>query len=106
MLCQTDTMLWMRFRVTLLLVLLAVRCVAQELTQSKGCVCGHPGIPGDPGHNGTPGRDGRDGLKGDKGDRGKLRLLHALTPLMHNACLPVKLHKSNNIIIHESSMER
>ncbi|XP_017262071.1 complement C1q and tumor necrosis factor-related protein 9A [Kryptolebias marmoratus] len=61
-----------RFRVTLLLLLLAVRCVAEESTQTKGCVCGYPGIPGDPGHNGAPGRDGRDGLTGDKGDRGEI----------------------------------
>lgn len=66
-------MLQVRFRVTLLLLLLAVRCVAQDETQNKGCVCGYPGIPGDPGHNGAPGRDGRDGLRGDKGDQGKLR---------------------------------
>lgn len=68
----SKTMFQMRFRITLLLLLLAVRCAALEETQSKGCVCGYPGIPGDPGHNGTPGRDGRDGLRGDKGDRGKL----------------------------------
>ncbi|KAK2859465.1 hypothetical protein Q5P01_004085 [Channa striata] len=49
-----------------------VRCVTLEEAQSKGCVCGYPGIPGDPGHNGTPGRDGRDGLRGDKGDRGEI----------------------------------
>lgn len=54
-----------------LILLLMVRCAAQEEIPNKGCVCGHPGIPGDPGHNGTPGRDGRDGLKGDKGDRGE-----------------------------------
>ncbi|KAM4533498.1 complement C1q and tumor necrosis factor-related protein 9A [Odontesthes bonariensis] len=65
-------MLQIRFRVTLLLLLLAVRCVAEEPVQSKGCVCGFPGIPGDPGHNGTPGRDGRDGLRGDKGDQGEV----------------------------------
>ncbi|XP_029313812.1 LOW QUALITY PROTEIN: complement C1q and tumor necrosis factor-related protein 9A [Cottoperca gobio] len=64
-------MLQRRFRVTLLLLLLAVRCVTQEQTQIKDCICGHPGIPGDPGHNGTPGRDGRDGLRGDKGDQGQ-----------------------------------
>ncbi len=64
----------MRFMVTVLLLLLTVRCVAQEETPNKGCVCGYPGIPGDPGHNGSPGRDGRDGHRGDKGDRGKLRL--------------------------------
>lgn len=67
------TMLQVRFRVTFLLLLLAVKCVSQEETRSKGCVCGYPGIPGDPGHNGTPGRDGRDGLRGDKGDQGKFR---------------------------------
>ncbi|XP_034025426.1 complement C1q and tumor necrosis factor-related protein 9A [Thalassophryne amazonica] len=55
-----------------LLLLLAIRCVAQETNDGKGCICGHPGIPGDPGHNGTPGRDGRDGLGGDKGDRGEV----------------------------------
>ncbi|KAF3836503.1 hypothetical protein F7725_029061, partial [Dissostichus mawsoni] len=65
-------MLQLGFRVTLLLLLLAARCVTQEETQNKGCVCGHPGIPGDPGHNGTPGRDGRDGLRGDKGDPGQV----------------------------------
>ncbi|KAF1373005.1 hypothetical protein PFLUV_G00255860 [Perca fluviatilis] len=65
-------MLQMRLRVTLLLLILAVRCVTQEETQIKGCFCGHPGIPGDPGHNGTPGRDGRDGLRGDKGDQGQV----------------------------------
>nr|XP_057915812.1 complement C1q and tumor necrosis factor-related protein 9A [Doryrhamphus excisus] len=59
-----------RLALTLLLLLLGVRCVAQELAETKGCVCGHPGIPGDPGHNGAPGRDGRDGLRGDKGDAG------------------------------------
>ncbi|KAM9712375.1 complement C1q and tumor necrosis factor-related protein 9A [Menidia menidia] len=63
-----------RFRVSLLLLLLAVRCVAEESVQIKGCVCGYPGIPGDPGHNGTPGRDGRDGLRGEKGDRGEIGL--------------------------------
>ena len=57
-----------RLCVTLFLLLLAARCVAQEATCTKGC--GYPGIPGDPGHNGLPGRDGRDGLRGDKGDRG------------------------------------
>lgn len=60
-------------RNTLLLLLLVVRCVSQEQIQTKGCVCGYPGIPGDPGHNGAPGRDGRDGLRGEKGDRGELR---------------------------------
>ncbi|XP_012712930.2 complement C1q and tumor necrosis factor-related protein 9A [Fundulus heteroclitus] len=60
------------FRVGLLLLLCVVRCVAEESTPSKGCVCGYPGIPGDPGHNGSPGRDGRDGLRGDKGDQGEL----------------------------------
>ncbi|KAM4606097.1 complement C1q and tumor necrosis factor-related protein 9A [Polymixia lowei] len=65
-------MLQMRLSVTLLLLLLAVRCVAQEETLKKECACGHPGIPGDPGHNGMPGRDGRDGLTGDKGDRGEI----------------------------------
>lgn len=63
-------------RNTLLLLSLVVRCVSQEQTQIKGCVCGHPGIPGDPGHNGTPGRDGRDGLRGEKGERGELRCRH------------------------------
>ena len=57
-----------RLCVTLFLLLLAARCVAQENPLTKGC--GYPGIPGDPGHNGMPGRDGRDGLRGDKGDRG------------------------------------
>lgn len=61
-----------RFKATLLLLLLAAWCVAQEETQTKGCVYGYPGIPGDPGHNGTPGRDGRDGIRGEKGDHGKL----------------------------------
>lgn len=54
-----------------LILLLMVRCAAQEEIPNKGCVCGYPGIPGDPGHNGAPGRDGRDGLKGDKGDQGE-----------------------------------
>lgn len=63
----------MRFTVALLLLLLVVRGVAQEEAQTKGCVCGYPGIPGDPGHNGTPGRDGRDGIRGEKGDKGKFR---------------------------------
>lgn len=54
-----------------LILLLMVRCAAQEEVPNKGCVCGYPGIPGDPGHNGVPGRDGRDGLKGDKGDQGE-----------------------------------
>uniref|UniRef100_A0A3Q3KGX6 C1q and TNF related 9 n=1 Tax=Mastacembelus armatus TaxID=205130 RepID=A0A3Q3KGX6_9TELE len=53
-------------------ILLVVRCVAQDETQNKGCVCGYPGIPGDPGHNGSPGRDGRDGHKGDKGIQGPM----------------------------------
>uniref|UniRef100_A0A8C6L3B9 C1q and TNF related 9 n=1 Tax=Nothobranchius furzeri TaxID=105023 RepID=A0A8C6L3B9_NOTFU len=66
-----------RFVLSLLLVLLAVRCVAEEVTGSKGCVCGYPGIPGDPGHNGTPGRDGRDGLRGDKGDQVKITFISA-----------------------------
>lgn len=58
------------------LILLMVRCAAQEEIPNKSCVCGYPGIPGDPGHNGAPGRDGRDGLKGGKGDQGELgRLL-------------------------------
>ena len=57
-----------RLCLTLFLLLLVARCVAQEDTSTKGC--GYPGIPGDPGHNGMPGRDGRDGLRGDKGDRG------------------------------------
>ncbi|XP_042366605.1 complement C1q and tumor necrosis factor-related protein 9A [Plectropomus leopardus] len=65
-------MLQKRFCVTVLLLLLVVRCVTQDATQNKDCVCGHPGIPGDPGHNGTPGRDGRDGLRGDKGDPGQV----------------------------------
>ncbi|XP_059900552.1 complement C1q and tumor necrosis factor-related protein 9A [Gadus macrocephalus] len=59
-----------RLCVTLFLLLLAARCVAQENPLTKGC--GYPGIPGDPGHNGMPGRDGRDGLRGDKGDRGEI----------------------------------
>ena len=75
-------MLQMSFRVALLLLLLAVRCVSQEASQNKGCVCGYPGIPGDPGHNGAPGRDGRDGLRGDKGDQGKL----ITSPLQHALC--------------------
>lgn len=54
-----------------LILLLIIRCAAQEEITNKGCVCGYPGIPGDPGHNGAPGRDGRDGLKGDKGDQGE-----------------------------------
>ncbi|KAM3860709.1 complement C1q and tumor necrosis factor-related protein 9A [Diretmus argenteus] len=65
-------MLRMRLGVTLSLLLLATGCIAQEETQKKDCVCGHPGIPGDPGHNGMPGRDGRDGLRGDKGDHGEV----------------------------------
>lgn len=69
----SGTMLQMRLTVTLLLLLLVIRCVAQEEGQSKGCVCGYPGIPGDPGHNGMPGRDGRDGFTGEKGDQGKLK---------------------------------
>lgn len=69
----SEIMFQKRFIVTLLLLLMVVRCVALEETQSKGCVCGYPGIPGDPGHNGTPGRDGRDGFQGDKGDRGNIR---------------------------------
>ncbi|XP_004081095.1 complement C1q and tumor necrosis factor-related protein 9A-like [Oryzias latipes] len=63
-------MFQLKLSVVLLLLLFAVRCVAEETTQTKGCVCGYPGIPGDPGHNGVPGRDGRDGLQGDKGDKG------------------------------------
>jgi len=67
----SKTVLQGRFCITLFLLLLAARCVAQEeTTPTKGCG-GYPGIPGDPGHNGMPGRDGRDGLRGDKGDRGK-----------------------------------
>lgn len=64
-------MFQLKLRVILLLLLVAVRCVAEETTPVKGCVCGYPGIPGDPGHNGVPGRDGRDGLQGDKGDKGE-----------------------------------
>lgn len=71
-----------KFGVTLLLVLLAVRCVAEEPTQTKGCVCGFPGIPGDPGHNGVPGRDGRDGLRGDKGDHGKNNFISLVLTLL------------------------
>lgn len=67
---KSAAMSQIRFGVALVLVLLALRCVAEESTQAKGCVCGYPGIPGDPGHNGAPGRDGRDGLRGDKGDQG------------------------------------
>uniref|UniRef100_A0A8C6WMU6 C1q and TNF related 9 n=1 Tax=Neogobius melanostomus TaxID=47308 RepID=A0A8C6WMU6_9GOBI len=63
-------MLFLRVCAAFLLASFAVRGVAQEETQSKGCICGHPGIPGDPGHNGTPGRDGRDGFMGEKGDKG------------------------------------
>ncbi|CAB1454417.1 unnamed protein product [Pleuronectes platessa] len=65
-------MLQVIFRVALVLLLLVVWCAALEEAQTKGCVCGYPGIPGDPGHNGTPGRDGRDGLSGEKGDRGEV----------------------------------
>uniref|UniRef100_A0A8C7T9P5 C1q and TNF related 9 n=1 Tax=Oncorhynchus mykiss TaxID=8022 RepID=A0A8C7T9P5_ONCMY len=65
-------MMGVRLRVTLLLLLLAVRCIAHEEFKKNLCVCGYPGIPGDPGHNGMPGRDGRDGFRGDKGDRGKI----------------------------------
>uniref|UniRef100_A0A8C6TFF6 C1q and TNF related 9 n=1 Tax=Neogobius melanostomus TaxID=47308 RepID=A0A8C6TFF6_9GOBI len=65
-----DKMLFLRVCAAFLLASFAVRGVAQEETQSKGCICGHPGIPGDPGHNGTPGRDGRDGFMGEKGDKG------------------------------------
>ncbi|KAK0151420.1 Complement C1q and tumor necrosis factor-related protein 9A [Merluccius polli] len=66
----SKTVLQGRLCITLFLLLLVVRCVAQVETQTKGC--GFPGIPGDPGHNGMPGRDGRDGLRGDKGDRGEV----------------------------------
>ncbi|KAM9552833.1 LOW QUALITY PROTEIN: complement C1q and tumor necrosis factor-related protein 9A [Salvelinus alpinus] len=62
-----------RLRVALLLLLLAVRCIAHEEFK-KNCVSGYPGIPGDPGHNGMPGRDGRDGFRGDKGDRGEISI--------------------------------
>lgn len=62
--------MFVRVSVVLVFILLAVRGVAQESTQGKGCICGYPGIPGDPGHNGMPGRDGRDGLTGEKGDKG------------------------------------
>ncbi|XP_068604155.1 complement C1q and tumor necrosis factor-related protein 9A [Brachionichthys hirsutus] len=65
-------MLTRRCAATLVLLLLMVRCVAQDENTNKGCVCGYPGIPGDPGHNGAPGRDGRDGFKGDKGDQGEV----------------------------------
>ncbi|CDQ84585.1 complement C1q and tumor necrosis factor-related protein 9A [Oncorhynchus mykiss] len=65
-------MVWIKLRVSLLLLLLAVRCVALEEPKKNECVGGHPGIPGDPGHNGMPGRDGRDGFRGDKGDRGEI----------------------------------
>ena len=65
--------MWIKLRVSLLLLLLAVRCVALEEPKKNECVGGHPGIPGDPGHNGMPGRDGRDGFRGDKGDRGKTK---------------------------------
>ena len=65
-------MLCLRVCTALVIILLAVRAVAQEETQSKGCICGYPGIPGDPGHNGMPGRDGRDGHGGEKGEKGKI----------------------------------
>lgn len=81
-----------RSGVTLLLVLLTVRCVAEEQTQTKGCACGFPGIPGDPGHNGVPGRDGRDGLRGDKGDRGKNSLISLELTLL---LFPSMLNSSN-----------
>lgn len=74
---KSAAMSQIRFGVTL--VLLALRCVAEESTQAKGCVCGYPGIPGDPGHNGAPGRDGRDGLRGDKGDQGMFYKITMLT---------------------------
>ncbi|XP_010884211.2 complement C1q and tumor necrosis factor-related protein 9A [Esox lucius] len=64
-------MVRVKLGVSLLLLLLAVKCATQEETKTNPCVCGHPGIPGDPGHNGMPGRDGRDGLRGDKGDQGE-----------------------------------
>ncbi|XP_033842200.1 complement C1q and tumor necrosis factor-related protein 9A [Periophthalmus magnuspinnatus] len=66
-----SKLLYLRVCATLVLVLFAVRGVAQEEMQSKGCICGYPGIPGDPGHNGMPGRDGREGLTGEKGDKGE-----------------------------------
>lgn len=86
--------------VILLLLLLAFRGFTEQETQSKGCVCGHPGIPGDPGHNGMPGRDGRDGLRGDKGDHGKFRrdfFFHVLS---------VTFTVCNNVIIHQSFLKR
>ncbi|XP_055006834.1 complement C1q and tumor necrosis factor-related protein 9A isoform X2 [Boleophthalmus pectinirostris] len=68
-----SKLLYLRVYATLVL-LFAVRGVAQDEIQSKGCICGYPGIPGDPGHNGMPGRDGRDGLTGEKGDKGEIGL--------------------------------
>lgn len=100
-------MLQMRFAVTLLILLLAARCVAQEETPNKGCVCGYPGIPGDPGHNGAPGRDGRDGLRGDKGDQGKFRGENLILRIFFNMYKPRICHLLyNDIIISESFVER
>lgn len=98
-------MLKTRFRIALLLLVLAFRCVAQQETQSKGCVCGYPGIPGDPGHNGMPGRDGRDGLRGDKGDRGKFTR-ETLFIYLFLHVLGATFTVYNNIIIHQSFLER
>lgn len=77
------------------MLLLAVRCVAEELTPDKGCVCGYPGIPGDPGHNGVPGRDGRDGLRGDKGDQGMFLQNNHFNSLEFNLAILSVLNTSN-----------
>lgn len=98
-------MLQTRFRIALLLLVLAFRCVAQQETQSKGCVCGYPGIPGDPGNNGMPGRDGRDGLQGDKGDRGKFTR-ETLFIYLFLHVLGATFTVYNNVIIHQSLLER
>uniref|UniRef100_A0A8C6TCE9 C1q and TNF related 9 n=1 Tax=Neogobius melanostomus TaxID=47308 RepID=A0A8C6TCE9_9GOBI len=67
------------FCAAFLLASFAVRGVAQEETQSKGCICGHPGIPGDPGgdngERGPPGKMGPQGVQGPiglKGDQGEI----------------------------------
>lgn len=72
--------------------------MAVEEGQTKGCVCGYPGIPGDPGHNGTPGRDGRDGLRGEKGDQGKFKKDSHVMSFSLTIC--------DVIIMHLSSMKR
>uniref|UniRef100_A0A672ZUC9 Complement C1q and tumor necrosis factor-related protein 9A-like n=1 Tax=Sphaeramia orbicularis TaxID=375764 RepID=A0A672ZUC9_9TELE len=51
---------------------LSLLCVAEEETQTKGCVCGYPGIPGDPGHNGSPGIQGPLGPPGRPGNKGEI----------------------------------